>query len=878
MNKKGLAPVLAMFFGLFIVLAVASFFFYLRIDIETFVGDHPLGLVKGYQETEKDLIAADQASKFSVHRSILDLAANGGYSKAPVCGELLDYRLWNGKDICIPGKADLESGIGSFIDNNLASYKLFESSKPGEFSYAVNSEADSLQVVGISSRPIKPFIPTITNTLTEEQIEQSVKGSPLAGLGKCIKEAEQRSNVPAILILAVAWLESGKGESGLASGKCLVSLGNPPNKDSYNLFGYKTTATEKGTTGGCIWLTKECFTESEETGASKEGKLISCSADLNYGCEADGKQSCQIKDEFRSYHNMCESVNDFVDLINKPRYKGSLQYADKPDQMAREIKNAGYSTARWADGVIGVMRSIQNKAGIVSAEAPQEKKALFSANLATPSFNHKIAYSFDEYSELAKKIPSLIESSASCVGSADANRCIRNKLSALQDSKFRYDIGCEEGNERILADFAEFYQDCLSSADDDCTCSFGPEGNADILLENKDRQGKQTQLTLGRSYVIDVTGPLLLQDGSRVPRDSYTVSTNTKIIVHKQRNTLAFTSTEGSKKCAVNKRVFRFCATSNTYKVIGYNDKSLKAEFMPVKYKFALSLEKKNPPPPVVNLTTADKEKAEHSVLLYWNESTDASVRDYSVFIQGTDFQPSAGNLKSLEGLKSSREIVVTEIPDSRIFKELSAERPFEIVRRDGKLTYKVLSKDGTVKDDLEFEKETAYYLLPAKEGETGKIVYAVDELEDGKDYYFAVLATDVFGNKDLKAYSGYSKSVDDLAPGKPTVLSGSKQGNDYVFDIVASSFNEDGSALDASEPLSMSYYAESPKDGKCDVDVSAGEIGRLLNFKKPQDTIRVSSVSGTLCWAFVARDEMDNPKSSDDAKLLAGRWEGTVG
>jgi len=65
-----------------------------------------------------------------------------------------------------------------------------------------------------------------------------------------------------------------------------------------------------------------------------------------------------LQDEFRSYSSPLESWMDFGKLIGlHPRYQMAMEFTDQPEQMVREIHQAGYATdPEWASKVVSIMR------------------------------------------------------------------------------------------------------------------------------------------------------------------------------------------------------------------------------------------------------------------------------------------------------------------------------------------------------------------------------------------------------------------------------------------------------------------------------------------------------------------------------------------
>lgn len=125
------------------------------------------------------------------------------------------------------------------------------------------------------------------------------------------------ANVFPSLILAQAALESDYGRSKLSS-------------DHHNYFGIKQTGTEPGVSFQTL---------EHENGAYQE-----------------------INASFRSYHNVAESVSDYVALIkNYERYAG-VRNAGTPEEAAYALVAGGYATDPvYAEKLISVIHEYDLK-------------------------------------------------------------------------------------------------------------------------------------------------------------------------------------------------------------------------------------------------------------------------------------------------------------------------------------------------------------------------------------------------------------------------------------------------------------------------------------------------------------------------------------
>ncbi len=128
--------------------------------------------------------------------------------------------------------------------------------------------------------------------------------------------SERKTNVPALVILAQAAVESGWGEHA------------PGNM----FFGIKATATWKGK--------KQLITTTEihSNRNVKYPEIISITA------IAGGKYKYKVRAWFRAYDNAAESFSDHGEFLRtNPRYANAF-LTNSPSEFVDEISIAGYAT------------------------------------------------------------------------------------------------------------------------------------------------------------------------------------------------------------------------------------------------------------------------------------------------------------------------------------------------------------------------------------------------------------------------------------------------------------------------------------------------------------------------------------------------------
>ncbi|MBI2542153.1 hypothetical protein HYV80_05580 [Candidatus Woesearchaeota archaeon] len=183
---------------------------------------------------------------------------------------------------------------------------------------------ESTYSVPIEQIPESTTVAHITYTPSNTDIDTYLneKKSPIAGVGQCMKDTEQRTKIPILLMLGVA----GQENSYATDSRSIIS--KPP---FYNLFSIQ--CTDSYINSACSFLDKS--------------QCCGRSGTKNYN--------------WRRYADYCESINDFANLISNPigRYAEAMKYKDNPSKMVEEMMKAGYAEEgqSWADGVNNLMTS-----------------------------------------------------------------------------------------------------------------------------------------------------------------------------------------------------------------------------------------------------------------------------------------------------------------------------------------------------------------------------------------------------------------------------------------------------------------------------------------------------------------------------------------
>lgn len=279
----------------------------------------------------------------------------------------------------------------------------------------------------------------------------------------------------------------------------------------------------------------------------------------------------------------------------------------------------------------------------ISILSPEKKNFVTGAYYIKPSFNINVDYDFDDYLEL-KEISSTI---AQCLKDNNIGICLN--IAKGIDDKFDWSLGCDKGAEKILYDFAEFYQECMDSEDTNCLCKknlelseeqindLGLAGNVYELNLKEDALNKKIRLKvkdmdlhydvgfkddgglfpekyiltytqdgqfgLNMIFINDITtkelgslGPLKEITIYRNERDGRKyadfVKEGSDEIEYpvSERNTK---KPEGLHECKLKpKSIYKFCVTKKDFKLTAYDIADNKVKERNLVYRFAIALPK----------------------------------------------------------------------------------------------------------------------------------------------------------------------------------------------------------------------------------------------------------------------------------------------
>ncbi len=456
--------------------------------------------------------------------------------------------------------------------------------------------------------------------------------------------------------------------------------------------------------------------------------------------------------------------------------------------------------------------------GAVTAQ--QEESNILGTYSINPSFKTKIDYDLNDYNKIKELLDFIIKCSE---GGKDIETCI-NKIN-VKDTSLKWELNCDKGTEKVLYDFAEFYQDCFDSEDTNCLCrksfefsdkeiqKFGLVNQIYRLQLNQYKKNKRIEIAMQDpklSYQINTNelsvwypSDIVLAYSDKLRSinmifsykkeeeaqaiDEYKVLDKKEILLYKNQidnlkrvdfveqmdNSFIFpnkqtAATANLPPCHIKpKNIYKFCVTQNKYKFMVYDklDGQVKERNPVVKFASYIPVP---PPPPLTNVEVYDKLKADKSVIIKWDKSTREDVVKYNIYYGKSNLnlfedKKALAEIKKKEGF-NKKELDITKIKPIEVNKIELGNCEFDLTRKGCVYT---TDKEGIVleKEKLYYSKEQNYY-------------FYVLTIEDGIEYDFSVIAIDKNGNeidniKDKLPLIKNKKSIDDLPPSSVNIVAG---------------------------------------------------------------------------------------------------------
>ena len=468
--------------------------------------------------------------------------------------------------------------------------------------------------------------------------------------------------------------------------------------------------------------------------------------------------------------------------------------------------------------LIGILLSIGKIPSITGAATAEGTNPKLGEYLIMPSFKAKIDYNMEEeYGKLKIRLKQMIDE---CKTNENVESCISKK--ADEDSEIQWK--CGEKDENVLYDFADKLKDCIRLQQENVMCQFFFD-KREYINQVKAQRTFEIKLTnwypprikaelfedgkwlameyadLGKLAYSDgiknpaknansITIKVLFNEGTPLVQEAY-ASTDASPRVEISKLFLLYKSKKNEAEAAdaaivqfidasvesnfrtppniainlPNIKGMKFCAKTGK-QILAYDSIDNGVKMRDIEYKFAITFPKPVPKP-LESLEALDALKAENSIILVWSKPKQDDIGSYSIYYSESDFS----------GKK------ISDIKKDGSVKKISAEagNPVRIENID-LMQCNFDSIGSPCKYDIyknSLQPGRIYY-WKSKD----KLIYFVNDLADGQDYYFAVTAVNSQGEISndesiegntyiLSEGRNYIKAspVDDLAPGKVTEL-----------------------------------------------------------------------------------------------------------
>ncbi|MBI2657811.1 hypothetical protein HYX08_03915 [Candidatus Woesearchaeota archaeon] len=274
--------------------------------------------------------------------------------------------------------------------------------------------------------------------------------------------------------------------------------------------------------------------------------------------------------------------------------------------------------------------------------AGQKDSNLLGTYSINPSFRAKIDYGLDDY----RKIKESFASISSCAKEKDIYLCL-NEIND-NDKSFAWSLNCDKGTEKVLYEFAEFFQDCIDSGSNNCICTkefsltkwqiedYGLlNKNFELKFEEASFKKIKIESDAGTSQDIGTNGISIWSPARYVFHYNQYGTPNInlffndasgnyegpgpveKIVLYKGQNSIIFAKQEndnlknpkdglildaGNKpveisklqSCSINpKSIYRLCAEKKDFKIMAYDKTDGMMKERPLVVKFAAYIPKK---------------------------------------------------------------------------------------------------------------------------------------------------------------------------------------------------------------------------------------------------------------------------------------------
>lgn len=266
----------------------------------------------------------------------------------------------------------------------------------------------------------------------------------------------------------------------------------------------------------------------------------------------------------------------------------------------------------------------------------------------SPELSFEIPADLGDYVKLRLLAKILV---AECSKVNDVKSCV-DDLTQQFTEKSEFTFGeCNNEQEHAWQSVITGVEECLTATNDACLCTIPvpatPEKETSIrVLNEQDLTFKGIINGREQSYTLPE---------ARINPNDFTLTTKKeqqKLLFLKNGMTLErVEQPDHHAQCQLKPRMFAFCATRKESSLFVYDAAKAAYTPKPLQYRFALSFANP-PPPPVPKVTVVDKEKAEQSIVVQWDEPSTkdgkaiADINYYNIYCTSGSIDQTVAGIK----------------------------------------------------------------------------------------------------------------------------------------------------------------------------------------------------------------------------------------
>ncbi len=506
--------------------------------------------------------------------------------------------------------------------------------------------------------------------------------------------------------------------------------------------------------------------------------------------------------------------------------------------------------------------------GMVAVE--NQENNIIGTYSINPSFRTKADYDLNDYPSIRSELDNILKK---CENTQNIGKC-------LQDNAPENWIcpgakpGSKDESLKILDDFINKFQKCAELKDDGVVCRISLDERDLTYLPTPQRifeitltdEGPRTKIELKQNKVL-LRPPEYINFGNPIPLAN-------SLMFYKKNNIVNFVEATGASFMdpSVNKIIdiseakgIKFCAKTGK-KIYAYDSSDNQVKLRDIVYKFAVTYPDL-PPQPLKNVEAFDKPKADKSILLKWENSSENNVAKYRIYYAESSLN--VFDKTATDDLKKNPKVIVKDI-------ELEPSVNFEGALVTNECLFDYTSKkcgfSTSNEKDIPIENNKLYFSKSSN-----SYIYSLVLPNDNTNYDIGITAVgkanNEINNKDDSQKITVVKSmqsIDDLPPDSLGVIKVASQ----TFTIIKTpDKNIDGSALSDLKEYSVYYTKKQsltqPQKGEIVNSIREGKFSQLVLLANVNaqnqftiDLTQTDPQTGDIYFfVVVASDIAGNPK-----------------